>query len=320
MSKKHQFTLLAYLLLALSISSAGTQKKPESNDVLGRWDITIEGGPEIGTRYPSWLEIEADGNHKLQGRFVGRVGSARPVEQIEFDHGRVRFNVPVQYEKQTKALVFEGQMAQGMMRGVTVGENGRQLRWSAVRAATPQRRSPPKYGAPINLFNGHDLNNWKLRDEKHRGCWSVDEGTMTNHVPCVDIISTQKFTDFKLHVEFKISEGSNSGVYLRGRYEVQIENDEDHSPDTNRMGGVYGFIAPTVNAARHTGEWQSYDITLVGRRVTVLLNDQTVIRDQEIPGITGGALDSDEGLPGPVMLQGDHGKISFRKIILTPIK
>jgi 3-keto-disaccharide hydrolase len=109
-------------------------------------------------------------------------------------------------------------------------------------------------------------------------------------------------------------------VYLRGRYEVQIEDDERHQTSNHTIGAIYGFLPPSEMASKTAGEWQSYDITLVGRMVTVVLNGKTVICDREIPGITGGALDSNEGEPGPLYMQGDHGAIDYRNIILTPAK
>ena len=136
--------------------------------------------------------------------------------------------------------------------------------------------------------------------------------------PCVDLVTDATFRDFRLHAELKFPPGSNSGVYLRGRYEVQIQDDAGKALDPLRMGGVYGFIAPSVDAARAAGEWQTLDVELVGRRVTVVLNGTTIIDGQEIPGITGGALDSDEGAPGPIMLQGDHGAIEFRNLTIAP--
>ena len=135
------------------------------------------------------------------------------------------------------------------------------------------------------------------------------------------LISDAKFNDFKLHIEFNCARGANSGVYLRGRYEVQIEDDPEPEGPTMRTGGIYGFIAPSPEQSRRPGDWQSYDITLVGRVVTVLQNGQMIIDKQEIPGITGGALDSDEGLPGPIYLQGSEaGHVAFRNITITPAK
>ena len=180
---------------------------------------------------------------------------------------------------------------------------------------------PPKkvgWGKPVELFNGRDLTGWKLRFEKGAGCWSVDQGTLTNNVPCVDVISEQKFRDFKLHIEFRLLAKSNSGVYLRGRHEVQIVDDYGQAPESLGMASIYGFLWPKVSATKQAGEWQNYDITLRGRYVEVILNGRKLIAYLEIPGITGGALDSDEGAPGPIMLQGDHGKVWFRNVVLTP--
>jgi hypothetical protein len=143
----------------------------------------------------------------------------------------------------------------------------------------------------------------------------VDEGDVGEGT---GLISDETFTNLKLHLEFKYPQGSNSGIYLRGRYEVQIQDDFGKEPFDRHISGVYGFLAPTENAARKAGEWQSLDITLLGRHVTVALNDQTVIDHQEIPGITGGALDSNEGEPGPIFIQGDHGPNSFRSVVITP--
>ena len=134
-----------------------------------------------------------------------------------------------------------------------------------------------------------------------------------------ELITTDTFEDFKLHVEFNCAPKSNSGVYLRGRYELQIEDDPAPEGPSQSTGGIYGFLAPSPTPPRKPGEWQAYDITLVGRMVTVVLNSQTIINNQEIPGITGGALDSHEGLPGPIYLQGsENGHVRFRNILITP--
>jgi hypothetical protein len=136
-----------------------------------------------------------------------------------------------------------------------------------------------------------------------------------------ELINDSKFGDFKLHIEFNCGKGANSGVYLRGRYELQVEDNSIQEPPSHHTGGIYGFIAPSPEMPRHPGEWQSFDITLVGRTVTVVQNGRTIIDQQEIPGITGGALDSHEGLPGPIYLQGsEDGHVIYRNIVLTPAK
>jgi hypothetical protein len=312
------FLALAALTLPAFVAARRANQQTVSDQILGRWDLTVLG---TDAPYSSWLEVVAAKEPgKYHGRFVGRFGSARPVAQLEYREGKLDFTLPPQYEKMTKNLVFSGRLAANKLEGTTEGEDGRQLTWSGIRAPD---LIPPKqisWGKSVTLFNGRDITGWKLRSEKGNGCWTVENGMLTNNVPCVDLITNDQFKDFKLHLEFKLAEKSNSGVYLRGRHEVQIVDDHGAAPDNHGMGGLYGFLRPRINAGRAPGEWQTYDVTLIGRFVTVTLNGETVLGGQEIPGITGGALDSDEGTPGPLMLQGDHGKVWFRNITLTPAK
>ena len=131
----------------------------------------------------------------------------------------------------------------------------------------------------------------------------------------VDLISDETFGDLQLHLEWRCSAAANSGVYLRGRYEVQIETDSAAEPPDHHTGGVYGFLAPTPEQPRRPEAWQTFDITLVGRTVTVVQNGVTVLDHRVIPGITGGALDSSENAPGPIVLQGgEGGTLAFRNV------
>jgi hypothetical protein len=308
---------VAVVILAATVLRA-QQPAPApgfADPVLGAWDLTVQGadGP-----YPSWLEVLLRKETELMARFVGRFGSNRHATEVSYNGGELLVRIPVQYERNKSDLVLKGRLVGDRLEGTTEDENGGTLKWTGVRAASLQRSAPPKWGTPIELFNSKDLSGWKLRDESRGNCWSVVDGAMTNTPPCVDIITERAFADFKLHAEFNIVPKSNSGVYLRGRYEVQIQDDAGRAMDSLRMGGVYGFLRPATNAAGQPGAWQTFDITLVGRRATVVLNGQTIVDNAEIPGITGGALDSNEAAPGPLMLQGDHGKISFRRIELTP--
>ena len=311
---------LAVLCVALSISSLnvfGSLSNSGTNDkIVGRWDMTIQEGD--GGQYPSWFEVTGEAG-KLAGRFVGRVGSQRPIKTIEFTNGHLTFSLPVQYERHKSDLKFEANLVGGRLEGTTFDPNGNTLKWTAVRAPSLGRKAG-RAGKPITLFNGRDLSGWKVRDAKKSDSWRVADGVMENTPHGTDIITEQKFTDFSLHVEFKMVEKSNSGVYLRGRYEVQIEDNYGMEPESHRIGGLYGFLTPTTNPSKKAGEWQSFDITLTGRTVTVALNDKIIIEKVEIPGITGGALDSNEGEAGPIMLQGDHEKIFYRNITITPIK
>lgn len=304
------------LLTTAATSLPAQQPAPGFADaILDRWDITVR---DADGPYPSWLEVMLRKETELMARFVGRFGSNRHATEVSYRGGELLVHIPVQYETNTSDLVFKGRLTGDRLEGTTEDAGGKPLKWTAVRAPVLHHTTPPAWGHPVDLFNGKDLSGWKLRDQTKGNCWSIVDGAMVNTPPCVDIITDRAVADFKLHAEFNIVPKSNSGIYLRGRYEVQIQDDAGRAVDSLRMGGVYGFVRPDVNAAGAPGEWQAYDITLVGRRVTVALNGRTIIDNAEIPGITGGALDSNEGAPGPLMLQGDHGKIAFRKILLTP--
>lgn len=305
------------LLLGVLRSPAYADDPPTrpGSSVVGRWDLTVHGP---AGDYPSWLEVRQSGTRTLVGSFVGQFGSARPISRVEFDKGRLRFAVPPQWEKRGDDLTFEGKLDGDVLRGETTDDKGKRVTWEARRAPSLKRERPPKWGEAVELFNGRDLTGWKPRTSGVKNGWLVKDGLLTDATPGNDLVSERKFTDFKLRAEFRYPKGSNSGIYLRGRYEVQIEDDYGEEPDSDKIGGVYGFLAPCVNAAKKPGEWQTLEITLVGRQVTVLLNGERVIDRQAIPGITGGALDGDEGAPGPVMLQGDHGPIEFRKVTITP--
>ena len=282
--------------------------------LLGRWDLIIE-APDGA--YPSWLEVRLRTETELMARFVGRVGSARYASDIHYADGRVTLRVPVQYEADIDALRFEGTVRGDRIEGTTLAADGAAVRFTAMRAPALTSLSKPRWRPATPLSNGRDLSGWTLRSAQHPGCWRVQGGALASTPPCVDLVSDARFRDFRLHAELRFPPGSNSGIYLRGRYEVQIQDDAGKALDPLRMSGVYGFIAPSVDAARTAGEWQTLDVELVGRRVTVVLNGTTIIDDQEIPGITGGALDSEEGAPGPIMLQGDHGPIEFRNLTVA---
>jgi Domain of Unknown Function (DUF1080) len=314
MSKTRATIVTAFLTLVAP--AIAQQPVPGFADaILGRWDITVQ---DAAGAYPSWLEVMLRKETELMARFVGREGSNRHASETTYVNGELTVRIPVQYERNKSDLVFKGRLVGDRLEGTTENEKGATVKWTAARAPMLERAKPPAWGQPIELFNGKDLTGWKLRNNTHGTCWSVVDGALTNAPKCVDIITDRTFGDFRLQLEFNIVPKGNSGVYLRGRYEVQIQDDAGKATDSLRMGGVYGFLRPSTNVSGRPGEWQTYDITLIGRHVTVVLNGRTIIDSAEIPGITGGALESAEENPGPLMLQGDHGKVSFRKIVLTP--
>lgn len=311
-SKPLRWLCAPAVLFALA---AAAQAQGGASALIGRWDLTVREGS--GT-YPSWLEVKRSGRTTLVGSYVARGGSARPVSEITFSGGRFQFEIPVQWESGSQKIRIEGTVESDRLSGTLRDAEGKTFNWTGVRAPSLRRDREPAWGQPIELFNGKNLEGWVVRNPAGRNGWVVEDGILKNAQPGNDLVTTRKWNDFKVHLEFRYPRGSNSGVYLRGRYEAQIEDNYGREAESHLIGGIYGFLTPRVNAARPAGEWQTYDITLVGRHVTVALNGEEVITRQEIPGITGGALDSNEGEPGPLMLQGDHGKVEFRKITLTP--
>ncbi len=277
---------------------------------MGRWDITVSGADGMDA---SWLEISRQ-QELLSGLLVWLYGSPLPVPHIVVSGDQLMFSLRFQGQD----LVFRGRLVGRRLEGTTETMDRVIMRWTGVPAPRLQASAHVTWGHPVTLFNGRDLQGWRLRDEASTDCWSVVQGSMTNRAPCVDIISQQTFMDFTLHIEFKTIKGNGSGVYLRGRYEIQIRDDFEKEPKNYRVGSLYGFLTPTSNPSKPSGEWQTYDITLIGRQLTVVLNGTTIIEQLEIPGITGGALDSHEEMPGPLMLQGDHGEVAFRNIVLLP--
>ena len=317
--QRRLFALVVAILCGSAVIHSQTGKSakdspsPSVEAFLGRWDLTLK-APD--REYPSWLELRQEGG-QLKADLVSRWGNARPLPKVEISNGRLTFVSPKEEEERHDDMVFEGTLTGKTLSGTTTGPDGSKWQWTGVKAPALKPTGQPKWGKPIPLFNGKDLTGWtQAASEKQ---WKVEDGNLVTPGNGPELINNSKFEDFKLHVEFNCAANSNSGVYLRGRYEVQIETDSIEEPPSHHMGGVYGFLAASPELARKPGEWQSFDITLVGRWITVVQNGQTIINNKEIPGITGGALDSHEELPGPIYLQGsEKGHVAYRSIVITP--
>lgn len=275
----------------------------------GRWDLTIISSK--GT-FPSWMEF-ADEDGTPAVRMVGRTGSVHPVRDAKVEGTVLTFedgpsSAAVKWQITVKDRKLTGQAGDGQLTGVP----------APALSSDANRKPPSAWSTPEPLFNGRDLAGW-LPDDPAANHWIAENGELQNTQPGVNLRTARKFGDFKLHIEYNCPLGGNSGVYLRGRYEVQVEyepvgrNDAFHS-----MGSIYGFIAPGTEVEPRPGQWEGYDVTLVGRNVTVLRDGVLIIDHAEIPGITGGAIDSHEGEPGPIYLQGDHtGGIKYRNITIS---
>jgi len=283
---------------------------------LGRWDLTLR-APDH--EYPSWIEIDRkDGN--ITALFTGRWGNARALPNISIRGTQIAFVSPKEEEGSSADLAFEGVRDGENLSGTLNGPDGKTWSWIGVRAPSLDRSGTPRWDKPLALFDGKNLNGWH-QSKSGPPDWTVRDGNLVSPGNGPELISDLNFQDYKLHIEFNCGKDSNSGVYLRGRYEVQIETDSAAEPPSHHTGGVYGFLAPTPELPRSPDMWQTLDITLIGRKVEVVQNGRTIIDNQEIPGLTGGALDSREGEPGPIYFQGsEKGHVLFRNIIVRRAK
>lgn len=306
-----------FVVSTLCIASLAAQE-PTHPPVVGTWDLTLT-APD-GRARPSWLEVHMSGRGVLVGRFVGVVGSVRPIARLTYANDTLRFSLPPQWEAGDADLQFAAALAGDGLGGTITDPSGTRYPFTGVRAPV-LRHATPVWGPARQLFNGRDLAGWHTVGGTNQ--WSAVSGLLTNAKGGANLVTDALYTDFKLHVEVRYPSGGNSGVYLRGRHEVQVEDSVVTKADAEATGGIgaiYGFLLPNQTAAKGAGEWQTLDVTLVGRLVTVVLNGKRIISEQEIPGPTGGALDSKEGAPGPIMLQGDHGPVEYRNLVITPPK
>ncbi|QGY43974.1 DUF1080 domain-containing protein [Maribellus comscasis] len=325
MNKLKAFILL-FVFILVGFISAQAQRVESDSPLIGKWDLTINmtedqienlglfrHGLMASDGFPGWLRVKLSGFSTLTGYYVGYEGSARPIAEVVYDESedKYHFTIPPQW-MDIDDLYFEFTLKDDKLSGYQM-LNGNKLEWTGVRAPSLEREEPPIWGNPINLIT-ENMDRWIIPANNK---FQMIDGVMVNTESGGNLISNQKFNDFKLSVEFRYPAGSNSGIYLRGRHELQIEDSKGRTDEVS-IGGIYGFIAPSVYAANKPGEWQTYEVTLVGRHVTVVLNGKEVISNRPIPGITGGSLDSKEGEPGPIMIQGDHGPVEFRKFVITP--
>ena len=340
------FTCLGIVLASLSIISCNVKPKVEpvqKSDIsqfLGQWTIDISGG-SVG-----WLEVRQEKGYLDADRLWGG-GSVVPVANVYLANNKLIVdrndkvvrtkdanNEPVRshlvtnwLEVQKKGDKIVGYIFNPKHDGTGVDTT------SFVGTKLPAPPAAPdlatlKFGTPINLFNGKDLTGWRLINEKQKSGFSAKDGVLTNdpaqvegapHVSYGNLRTDQEFEDFNLKLEVNVPAGSNSGVYLRGMYEVQVVDSYEKALDPHNMGAVYSRITPTTAAEKPAGTWQTMDITLCDRHATVILNGVKIIDNKPIYGPTGGAMKSDVFTPGPIYLQGDHGKVYYRNLVLTPI-
>jgi hypothetical protein len=288
---------------------------PSDEAYVGRWNVKLTDTEDTFAGAGFQIDRSPSG---LTAAIVWRWGSFAPVKSVEVKQGVLRM---VREDEPGKPELFEARLEGGSLRGQVRYADGKLHHFEGKPAPELAATGSPVWGAPVSLFDGKTLTGWRLRDPKAQMGWAVVNGELAVVEPKgnADLVSERAFQDQKLHLEFNVEPHSNSGVYLRGRYEIQILDNPDAkmARDTHGCGAIYSRIAPSAIATKPAGEWQTLDATMVGRRVTVVLNGVLIV-DGVVLGITGGAIDPFEDHPGPLMLQGDHGKVRFRNVVVTP--
>jgi hypothetical protein len=289
--------LAASLLVPLAAATAATA----ASGIAGRWDVTVR-TPD-GER-PAWIDID-DTPGGFTARAVGFYGAPEPAD-IQYGDGRLVLG-PTGGGLPPLSGRFNGRWIEG-----TTPQG---WRWTAVRQ--PRADAMPRpWRATVEMFDGHDLDGWRTRTPVSGPAWVVEHGVLRG-LGRTDLVSRRTFRDFRLHVECRLPEGGDAGIHLRGRYEVQLKCDARSEPPAGGHASIYGFVEAGPGGPPDADGWDALDITLVGRSVTVVLNGRAVIMGATIPGITGDALDSREGEPGPIVLQGYLGPVEFRRIDIT---
>jgi hypothetical protein len=281
------------------------------NPFLGRWDFNIP--TQNGGNSAAWLGVNSE--HGPTEVWYQPTGG-NVVQEQDFKINGSHLSVTIAPATATRpAATWELDAAGDKLTGVQQrGDQKTPL--TGMRAPALNRPAPKGWTKPESLFNGKDLTGWEPIGDVAHNNWSVKDGMLFNSAHGANLKSARKFDDFKVHFEVNCPDQGNSGFYLRGRYEVQVDYEAD--PPERSMASIYGRIAPIPTPTRTPGQWETFDITLVGRTVSEMHNGISVIDNREIEGITGGALDANEGDPGPFYIQGDHtGGLQYRNITVS---
>lgn len=183
------------------------------------------------------------------------------------------------------------------------------------------------FGEPIDILKDGLGGFEGMAGGKMETTWSFKDGVLSNRVMGPDgkkihganiMTKRNDFYDFKLDYDVRVPKDANSGMYLRGRFEIQTLDSYGKELDEHHMAAYYGRVKPVVAAEKPAGEWQHVTVVLYKRRLTVTLNGKRIIDSAPLVGVTGGAIDADLFKAGPLYIQGDHSDADYRNIVLRP--
>jgi 3-keto-disaccharide hydrolase len=306
----HMRYFLTSLILACTLPAFAQNS---GSAFVGRWDFDLTTPSGVGA---NWLGVSEKGGN-LEIWFQPTGGHVYRVKNFHLEGSHLSFTASPA-SRNHPAMTWDLEAAGGKLTGVQK-EGDRTTPLTGSKAPELKRSAPKAWTEPEALFNGKNLDGWEPIGNASKSHWVVKDGLLVNEAHGANLRSTRTFDDFKVHFEVNCPDKANSGFYLRGRYEMQLEYEPESSePMERQMGSIYGRLAPSKELPRTPGQWETFDITLVGRTVTVVRNGVKVIDRKEIEGITGGALNADEGEPGPFYIQGDHtGGLQFRNITVA---
>jgi hypothetical protein len=215
------------------------------------------------------LKLDQKG-HEITGLYGGGQVSERTINEVTLDHGRLTYSIEIEIAGRQRKINYDVKVQGDRVAGtVAVEGTDREGKIKATR-----RR---EWGEPIELFAGHDLSNWDFQRVGRENQWKVVDGAMVNEARGWNIFTKQKFKDYKLRIDVKVPPHGNSGIYLNGRYEIQVADSHGRGVNKGGMGAIYGRAVPTANPSKPADEWQTFEITFVDYWVTVVLNGTTIV-------------------------------------------
>jgi hypothetical protein len=303
-------------LFAVPLAMIGFALAARAGDVDfdGRWDLQLlKENPDKAW----WIEVSGAGTNEPKGKFIGFPGGdLNDIKDLKIQDHQLTWS----FENKDGRREYSAKIVGATLRGTMTGLGG-PVDFAGYRSPNLRDHDDNTWlkSSPVTLFNGKDLSGWTGLGSAQNLGWTVENDTLKSTGHAKNLITTGKYWNFLLHVEYKVAEKSNSGIGLRGRYEVQIQDDYGKPVESHINGALYSRIKPLLNASKKAGEWQTVDIRLVGRDISVTLNGKAIIAKQQIEGLTAIAFSPFEGEPGSIELQGDHGPVEFRNVVITPL-
>ena len=312
--------ILGFAAAATAVVAAGCCCKNSctGNDPVGNWGLKLP----YDTMYAGSAIFSRGDDGKASALVLWRWASPVETKNVKIEGDKFSF--------QNGGIKVAGTVSGDVLSAEAFDKKGKKIGdvsgWRNPPIDSKVSTKDAKLGEPIDLL-ADGLNGWVLMNKDAKNGWKFKDGVLSN---CLGLKPNGKwagggsnlmtkradFFDFNLEYDVRVPKSSNSGVYLRGRYEIQVLDSFGMKANKHNMGALYGRITPSAAVEKPAGEWQHVSVTLYKRHLTVVLNGKTIIDNAPVEGVTGGAIDANEFVPGPIYLQGDHSDADFRNMIL----